>query len=124
MTLPPGFGSRDQDKRRPTRTCILGKPCDRAERCKIHEWTYDHDEAWLLIKIILVVATLLVGLFTIVFVSLEYQDSVNEPIRKNIEGYNCNDLAEYIADQSKEYMYAKHRYTWLCVNEQIKEFQG
>lgn len=40
-----------------------------------------------------------------------------------IDGFNCNQLAEYVADRGDRYNYAEHRYEWLCVTEKIKEFQ-
>jgi hypothetical protein len=53
-----------------------------------------------------------------------HDNGVTEKYHSNIDGYNCKELAEYIADKSPRYQYAEHRYEWLCVHEQIKEFQG
>ncbi len=123
MPLPRGFGVDYTPKTEPPRKCRLGKVCDdtyRTSRCKTHKWTWDHDEAWLAIRIIIgFVLAISLAVFIV------WLDFVNtEPARNIIEGYNCDQLAEYIADKSTEYGYAEHRYEWLCVNEQIKEFQG
>ena len=54
MTLPHGFGSdRFKEPRSyPPEKCRLGKPCEQPNRCKIHEWTWYHDEAYLSLKVI------------------------------------------------------------------------
>ena len=123
MTLPHGFGSdRFTEPREPDKKCRLGKPCWR-NRCTVHEWVCNHDDAWLLIKIVLGVVCLF-GLIIGAFILYEaHYENVNEPIYRNIEGYNCDDLAEYVADKNSQWRYAEHRYEWLCVYEQIKEFQ-
>ena len=100
--------------------CRLGKICADRDRCVVHDWIYYHDEAYVglwILGIIIVVAFLVVwGAITVI--------GANEPIRANIEGFNCKQLAEYIADKDSLYGYAEHRYEWLCVNQQVKEFQG
>lgn len=125
MTLPRGFGRGwdrpETDDESPKRKCKLGNICERRRnQCKIHEWTYDHDEAWMALRIIGIMATI-IGL--VVF-AIILDEQGNIPTRQNIDGFSCNQLAEYIADKKSEYGYAIHRYEWLCVNEQIKEFQG
>jgi len=74
-----------------------------------------------------------VGFYAIVIISmailiafpfiLEY-DSTIKQTKTDISNLNCHQLAEYIADKKSVYDYAEHRYEWLCVNEQVKEFQG
>lgn len=123
MPLPRGFGVDYTPKTEPPKKCILGKVCDdsyRSKRCKTHQWTWNHDEAWLAIRII--ISIVLACAFVLIVVWLDHVNT--EPARNIIEGYSCDQLAEYIADRSKEFDYAEWRYEWLCVNEQIKEFQG
>ncbi len=126
MTLPRGFGKGwDEPKEsKPSKKCKLGKLCDsdypHYQRCSIHDWTWTHDEAYLALRIMGVIILIIGGLGLGVSISHE----TGEPIRQNIERFNCNQLAEYIADRQTQYGYAEHRYEWLCVNEKIKEFQG
>lgn len=90
------------------------------QRTKFQEFKYHHNEAWLLIKIATVIA-LGLGVPIIGYASFDGLHHANlYPI---IEGLNCGQLSEYIADQGDHYGYAEHRYEWLCVNEQVKEFQ-
>jgi len=120
LTLPRGFGRGWDEPIEPTKKCILGKSCDYGSRCKTHQWTWHHDEAWLGLRVIgiftVIIGILILGVFS-------YSESL-EPVKQIIDGFNCNQLAEYVADQSTDYGYAEHRYEWLCVNEQIKEFSG
>ena len=53
----------------------------------------------------------------------EYGSNIKQT-KSDISNLNCHQLAEYIADKKSVYDYAEHRYEWLCVNEQVKEFQG
>lgn len=127
MTLPHGFGSHDEPPTEKLEKCKLGQTCTKhygSGKCYLHAWTYRHDDAWVGIKIII---ASIIGITILVFllgVAMTWDYNQGEPIRRNIEGYNCDQLAEYIADKSSKYSYAEHRYEWLCVNEQIKEFQG
>jgi len=115
------------DKKEPEieeqKKCRLGVKCGSGypDRCKYHEWKRDHDEAYpaLIITGIFIIALTGIGL-----VALHDYDVRIQPIEQIIEGLGCNDLAEYVADYKSHYSYAEHRYEWLCVNEQIKEFQG
>lgn len=126
MTLPRGFGRGLDEPTEPPKRCKLGKKCDDNypdyERCNVHEWTHDHDDAWMLIRILLVVV---IGSLVIIGIVVVYDaqwQASHEIIYRNIEGFNCNQLAEYVADKSESYRYAEHRYEWLCVNEQVEEF--
>jgi len=119
MTLPKGFGRGWDEPIEPPKKCKLGKPCEGYGRCKFHEWTWSHDEAWLGLRILGIFA-LIFGIMILGVVS--YSESL-EPTKQIINGFSCNHLAEYVADKSLDYGYAEHRYEWLCVNEQIKEFQ-
>ena len=122
MTLPHGFGRRNYDVE-PPRKCRLGKICYKGsyeKKCKAHKWKDDHDDLYLALQIIGIIA----GVITVIVTAVLAVDAAREPVREMIEGYNCAQLAEYIADKNDEYGYAVHRYEWLCVNEQIKEFQG
>ena len=120
MTLPPGFGERDQDRRQPEKKCRLGKSYNRGEKCLIHQWTYDHDEAWLGIRIGLIFSLVIGSIFLAIY--LDHLSHI--PIHTGIDQLSCIELASYVADRSHQYSYAEHRYEWLCVNEQVKEFQG
>lgn len=40
-----------------------------------------------------------------------------------IEGLNCDQLEEYIADQKTGQTYAEHRYVWLCMDDKSVIFQ-
>lgn len=125
MSLPHGFGSRTPPTEAPKR-CKLGNRCDgttysNKDRCSIHGWIYHHTDAWVAIIIFSAFAIAIGGF--LLFVAL-HNSEVVYPARDMIEGYNCADLAEYIADKNTQYAYAEHRYEWLCVNEQIKEFKG
>lgn len=40
-----------------------------------------------------------------------------------IEGLNCDQLEEYIADQKAGQTYAEHRYMWLCLDDKSLIFQ-
>jgi hypothetical protein len=139
MSLPRGFGysedefqkwkkEREFNERDPPRKkCILGKVCDdsyKSERCTVHKWTWKHDEAWMLIRIFLFVVIGGTILLACIAIGLYFVDMEAEPYMKNIDGYNCKQLAEYVANLNPQYRYAEHRYEWLCVNEQVKEFQG
>ena len=101
--------------------CRLGNECsDRYSGCKIHAWTHEHNEAYATFKII----GIAIAVCIVVFIAYEHDWQVNVlPIREDIKNLNCGQLAEYVADKYKQYSYAEHRYGWLCVNEQIKEFQ-
>ena len=100
--------------------CKLGVPCDSYNRCGIHRWSHDHDDAMLGIWITVIIV---VAVFVAIIIIDTWND-MRQPTRTLIEGLNCMDLAEYIADKNKEYNYAEHRYEWLCINEQVKEFRG
>ena len=125
--LPKGFGTTsfepDGTPTKEIRKCKLGLLCDpygsKGERCKLHSWTHMHDDSWIVIRIAFWSA-LAIGSIMIAFTT-NFSNNV-EPAQLIIEGFNCMDLAEYIADKSPEYRYAEHRYEWLCVNEQVKEF--
>ena len=122
MTLPRGFGE-GWDYERPERKCKLGKICYHGgygDRCKTHQWIYDHEGAYIGIVLTSIFVT---ALLIIILVSYLHDLSL-QPARDIINGYNCGQLAEYIASKFPVYEYAEHRYEWLCVNEQIKEFQG
>lgn len=127
MTLPHGFGSSDIPPTENPHRCKFGKECSDgygSGKCSIHSWIYHHDEAWMGIQFLIgisVATIIIIGILSTIFY---FDDLSAEPFRKIIDGYNCNQLAEYVADRSKEYSYAEHRYEWLCVNEQIKEFKG
>lgn len=120
-----GFGDKEEEK--PVKKCIFGKACDREyphyKECKIHQWRIDHDEAWLAIKIGLGILIGIIVLIGVISVLISIDNSVAEPVYQNIERFGCTELAEYIADKNERYSYAEHRYTWLCVNESVKEFQ-
>jgi len=123
MTLPHGFGSSREPRELPPSRCKLSNRCGGygSDKCKIHHWIYRHDEAWLGLKIISMFLIVIMG----VVIGFSYDWNVNIlPARADINNLNCGQLAEYVADKSYEYDYAEHRYEWLCVNEQIKEFQG
>jgi len=123
MTLPHGSDSdRYNEPREPEKKCKLGKPCWR-NRCAIHEWTWQHDEAWGVIRIIIGLSIFIIALVGGLLLYDAQWEASHEIIYRNIEGFNCDQLAEYVADKSESYSYAEHRYEWLCVNEQIKEFQ-
>jgi len=117
MTLPHGFGS---DKFRPPtekpHKCKFGKFCSNgyaSDKCSIHEWVYRHDEAWILLRILFGISITI----TFLVFAFYWHYEVGEPIRLIIEGCNCNQLAEYVANKLSWYDYAEHRYEWLCVNE-------
>ena len=120
MTLPRGFGGGWDEPEEPQRKCRLGNFCSYRRECKLHQWTCYHDEAWIALRIIGVIALVL----AVIVIGSMSNHSSGEPIRQIIEGFNCNDLAQYVADKNSQYSYAEHRYEWLCVNEQVKEFQG
>ena len=123
MSLPRGFGSRDYEPDiEPPYKCKLGLKCSKGYKgkCRLHEWTDEHDDAWFALRCVIVFASVISTVLLIFVIG----DIMAEPTRDVINGYNCNQLAEYIADKSAEYDYAEHRYEWLCVNEQIKEFQS
>ncbi len=103
--------------------CRLGVKCGNGyeDRCRYHEWTRNHDEAYPALVAIGIAVIVLTGLG--LTLSHDYDVRIL-PIEQIIEGLGCNDLAEYVADFKSQYSYAEHRYEWLCVNEQIKEFQG
>ena len=139
MSLPRGFGYSEDEfqkwkkerefnsRETPLKKCRLGKVCDdsyRSERCTVHKWTWKHDEAYTLIKIALFVIIGGTILFGAIGIALTLVDMQAEPYKKIIDGYNCKQLAEYVANLNPQYRYAEHRYEWLCVNEQVKEFQG
>lgn len=121
MSLPKGFGSGyDEPEKEQPRKCKLGKACNRGygNHCSIHGWIYRHDEAWPLL-----VAAVGMSLFILLAVSVVILNhTLGEPTRQIINGYNCQELAQHIANKLSWYDYAEHRYEWLCVNEQIKEF--
>lgn len=127
MSLPPGFGKRPETEDENPSRCRLGNICGDGypqKSCNWHTWTNYHDDAWFFIRVMSIM-----GLVTVLIMGgliwTDYTTDIrNEPIMQNIKGYNCNQLAEYVADKSKLYSYAEHRYEWLCVNQQIKEFQG
>lgn len=124
MTLPHGFGSdRFNEPREPEKKCRLGRPCW-IDRCTIHEWVNQHDDAWVGIKFGIGFTIAIIAIVMGFMLYDAHWEAVNADTLKNIEGYNCDQLAEYVADMKPIYSYAEHRYEWLCVNEQIKEFQG
>ncbi len=125
MTLPRGFGRGWDKPKEPIKKCKLGKDCDddypHYKQCTVHRWIDRHDDAILGIKIILgfvIFASL--GIFAIV----SYSNYVDEQALFMFENLNCSQLAEHIADYGEFYKEAEHRYEWLCVNQQVKEFQG
>lgn len=125
MTLPTRFGRRRDVPRSPEKKCMLGKICDVLNPpftgCKIHSWAYRHDDVILVIKVI----TLSVFIGCLIVVSIDsYNKYVHEQSLTAIQNLNCSQLAQYIADYGKFYAEAKHRYKWLCVTEQVREFQG
>jgi len=122
--LPWGFTHGETPPTEPPHRCWLGKNCSdsyRGNRCKFHEWSWDHDDAWMFIRGIGIAVVL--GIIIIIALENDLQNNVL-PARDIIDGFNCGQLAEYVADRSSQYSYAEHRYEWLCVNEQIKEFSG
>lgn len=136
MTLPHGFGQR---------RCTFGGcdgfvhkkgGCDNKDclnyqdpnitiplKEKFRMWKREHDEAWIIIQIILSVAIIVLVGTALVLGGIAINDSITQPTKDLINAKSCSQLAEYVADQSPQYNYADHRYEWLCVNEQIKEFQ-
>ena len=62
----------------------------------------------------------LLFLSTVIFETVEKGSIANI----TINNLDCYSLAEYVADRKTNYSLAEHRYEWLCVNEQVKEFQG
>lgn len=126
MTLPRGFGSNScytcRDGRRNWISGEFG--CDNPKCPDYREereptFSEKHTFEVVIGGILLVIALLVIGVFMWV-TAIEADLTITY---RNIEGYNCHDLAEYVADRSEHYRYAEHRYEWLCVNEQVKEFQ-
>lgn len=116
--VPLGFGS---DKKIPPKTifrCKLGLECRRAydhgDRCKIHEWTYYHSDSYWAIGII---AGFSIAIILMAVGIVNYETTVVEPRYIMIEGYNCDQLTEYIANKDSSWSYAEHRYKWLCVQD-------
>ena len=115
MTLPHGFGkggATSERQREPK--CGLGLNCgDRNYvKCIVHRNVVLFLGLFVIVGIILCIS----GYFV-------YDMNYHNQLYPTIEGFNCKQLSEYIADQDDHYKYAEHRYEWLCVNEQIKEFQ-
>ncbi len=139
MTLPHGFGSnyagRCNQNNCDGHISKKGGYCDNLScprytkpkiplRAKFDDFTRMHYEAWAGIKTILLLTIIVVGGILLGPTLIDFEYSLGEADRDIIDGLNCSRLAEYVADWSPEYDYADHRYEWLCVNEQVKEFQG
>lgn len=128
MTLPPGFGERNQSRKETPKKCgctfiqksIVGREYGPGNGCHSGYSSHDFRKALVLSGMAALVIITLIMLISI-HQDLTYSSSAH--IRNNIEGFSCDQLAEYVADKSPKYYYAEHRYEWLCVNEQIKEFQ-
>ena len=123
MSLPKG-GFNNPPPTEKIKTCRLGKVCAddwRGKKCKTHQWTNKHDELY---PLLIGVTLLGIAIFVSFGAYMIYHENVIHPIREMLNGYNCNQLAEYVADMSNSWTYAEHRYEWLCVNEQVKEFRG
>ena len=111
MTLPRGFGRGWDEPKEPTK-CKLGRKCGSWNCCTVHNYPE-------IFTILAIVAIIVIGVVGVKMISdISKIDAINE-----IDGLNCKDLAVYIADIRDSYRYAEHRYEWLCVTEQIKEFQ-
>lgn len=124
MSLPRGGFNDSNPSTEKIKRCRLGKSCDdnwRGKRCKTHQWTNKHDELY---PILLGVMVIGIAIFVILGAYIIYHENTIHPIQEMLNGYNCNQLAEYVADMHNSWNYAEHRYEWLCVNEQIKEFKG
>ena len=125
MTLDRGFGKCSNETEQPTKCgcsfiqkSIICK--DYGEGNGHHSFSC-HDARKTIVLIGMLIISVL-ALNVLLFIIDDIATEANKPLMSNIEGYNCNQLAEYIADRSKSYTYAEHRYEWLCVNEKIKEF--
>ena len=119
-TLPRGFGFKP-DTEEPKR-CKLGLECgEYGHGCKFHKWCNRHEEFFFAFLVLSAIIICGIGMFGILEL---HQYIIVEPIKNTINGFNCNQLLEYVADKGDYYQYAEHRYEWLCVNEKIKEFQG
>lgn len=126
MTLPRGFGGynrmcsvcgsdKDADHKCRNPYCIMYK-----SHYQIKDEMSDGKAALIIIGVIIIIATaLIIG----AYMWNEANIIEHDKIHTIIEGLGCYDLAEYIADYKEHYDYADHRYEWLCVNEQVKEFQ-
>jgi len=128
MTIPRGFGKGwDRPDTEKTTKCgctfiqksIIGREYGVGNG---YHSGYSCHDARKTIMTVMIITVSFIALLMLVSVAVDISAEANRPLMNNIEGYNCNQLAEYIADKSKRYSYAEHRYEWLCVNEQIKEF--
>ncbi len=119
MTVPRGFGNEDQSKRYEGKKCIFGKVCEPAYgcRCKIHS-SWNNNWPLYLMVIILTAIVLIVALYFVL-------DGINhDNLYPIINGLNCNQVREYIADKSDHFLYAEHRYKWLCLDDKSIVFEG
>jgi len=89
----------------------IRKKCNCWKPCTIHKY---RDGIILLLVIVII---------TVIIITIKYFYAIFTIINHVVD-WNCKDLAVYVADMSKRYSYAEHRYEWLCVNEQVKEFKG
>ena len=121
MSLPKAW--RNEPTEQPIKKCKLGSICNWKQKCVFHELAYNRKVLGKIILISNIFFAIVLGSM-IVGITIDFIEETKTPIYTNINGFNCNQLAEYIADKSSEYKYAEHRYEWLCVNEKIKEFQG
>lgn len=134
MTLPAGFGGSTEHCYRCTEghryhhengntycdnnRCVDYDTPNISARQKLWEFEHYHETAYILI-IIIALCSIPVG----ALVGWLWLDEIHhDSLYPLIEAKNCKQLTEYIADKDDHYSYAEHRYEWLCVNEQVKEF--